>query len=141
MTRNPTPQRSASGTPEHRTRVYQALELGRVDADHVIRADNGSSLCFGQLPTAVIDLDEQDIEGIAVLSWRWDVDPRTNSSRNAYIACQEATRQGVRYLLLDKVTVKQDQTDEDMLMERLAFSRLYQEIPVIAAYDDANPLR
>jgi hypothetical protein len=91
------------GTPEHRTKVYKALDLSRVDAAHVIRADNGNSLCFGQLPTAAIDLDEQNIESIAILSWRWDVVPRTNSSRNAYVACQEAKRQGVRYLLLDRV--------------------------------------
>jgi hypothetical protein len=81
----------------------------------------------------------QNTKDIAVLSWRWDVDPHTNSSRNAYVACQEAKRQGVRYLLLDKVTVNQDQADEDMLIERLAFAQLYREIPVIAAYDDANP--
>ncbi|MFC1805707.1 hypothetical protein ACFL09_01845 [Planctomycetota bacterium] len=122
-----------------RTRVYKALDLGRLDADHFARADNGKSLCFRQLPTATIDIDAQNIEDIAVLSWRWDVDRHTNSSRNAYIACQEATRQGVRYLLLDKVTVNQDQADEDMLIERLAFSQLYREIPVIAAYDDPNP--
>ena len=59
--------------------------------------------------------------------------------RNAYIACQEAIRQGVQYLLLDKVTVDQDQGDDEMLVERLSFSKLYQELPVIAAYDDASP--
>jgi hypothetical protein len=120
-----------------RARAHKALDLGRLDANHFARADNGKSLCFSQLPTAVIDTDAQNIQHIAILSWRWDVDHNTNSSRNAYIACEEAIRQGVRYLLLDKVTLNQDQADEDLLMERLAFSHLYQQIPVIAAYDDA----
>lgn len=126
-------------TPEHRTRFYRALEPGRVDATDVIHFDNGHSLSFEQLPTSVIDLNEHSIEDIAILSWRWDVDPRTKSSRNAYVACQEAKRQGVRYLLLDKVSVNQDQTDAAMLIERLAFSQLYGRIPVLAAYDDATP--
>jgi hypothetical protein len=121
------------------TRVFKALDLGRLEADHFTRTGNGKSLCLGQLPTASIDIEAQNIVEIAVLSWRWDVDRDTHSSRNAYIACQEARRQGVRYLLLDKVTVNQDQADEKMLMERLAFAQLYREITVIAAYDDANP--
>lgn len=119
-------------------RAYNALDLGRLNAGHFVHAENGKSLRLEQLPTAVIEIEAQDIKNIAILSWRWDVDRDTNSSRNAYVACQEAARQKVRYLLIDKVTVNQDQPDEDLLVERLAFSQLYSEVPVIAAYDDPN---
>jgi hypothetical protein len=119
--------------------VYKALELHKLTAHHLTLGANGKSVRLGNLPTASIALDHQNIEEVAILSWRWDVDPRSDSSRNVYVACQEAVRQGVRYLLLDKVTVNQGLAARDMLGERLAFSRLYQELPVIVAYDYMDP--
>jgi len=115
--------------------VCKALDLDQLGSDHFIDRDNGRSIRLGQLPRALLDLATQKRDEVAILSWRWDVDPVSNSSRNVYVACQEARHQGVRYLLLDKVTVNQDLSDEEMLGERLAFSRLYNEVPVIAAYD------
>jgi hypothetical protein len=120
-------------------RECKALNLAKLATNNFACGADGKSLCFDHLPTDVIDLDAQSRERIAILSWRWDVNQDSNSSRNAYIACQEAIRQGVQYLILDKVTVDQNQGNDEMLVQRLAFSKLYQELPVIAAYDHASP--
>jgi hypothetical protein len=118
--------------------VYRALEIDRLVADHFMQSDIGRSIRLDDVPTARVALASVRAAEVAVLSWRWDVDPQSNASRNVYVACQEAKRQGVRYLLLDRVTVDQDVSDQDMLEERLAFSLLYQELPVLAAYDRAS---
>ena len=89
----------------HLSGVYKALEVNKLGTDHFIQHDNGKSVRFGPLPTALLAIDSQKTEEVAVLPWRWDVDPHSSSSRNVYVACQEARNQGLRYLLLDKITV------------------------------------
>lgn len=115
-----------------------ALDIEKLGTDNIIENKNGKSICFSQLPIVSVDIESTNIEEMAVLSWRWDVNLSSNCSRNVYLACQEAKHQGIRYLFFDKVTINQYLSDEDMLRERLAFSKLYQELPVIAAYDYVN---
>ena len=112
-----------------------ALDLEHLDDSHFIRNSSRKSLRFNAVPVVEINIESSNLEKLAVLSWRWDIDLESNSSRNVYIACQFARRLGIRYLFLDKVTVNQKLNDDEMLIERLEFSKLYQSIPVIAAYD------
>ncbi len=112
-----------------------ALDIENLGSENIHLDRMGKSIQFNNLPAALVDLDSTAREELAVLSWRWDINPDSNSSRNVYIACQHAKSKGIRYLFLDKITLDQSLKSQDMLRERLEFSKLYQVVPVIAAYD------
>jgi len=75
-----------------------------------------------------------------VLSWRWDIDSFSTeagrtASRNVFLAIQEAKRTGIQYLFMDLVSINQQLQGQALIQEVIEFSRLYRELPVIAAYD------
>jgi len=119
--------------------VYLALDLDKLHESNFIDGKNGKAIRFDQLPAISVDIASIPVKEMCVLSWRWDIDTDTNASRNVYIACQEAKKQGVRYFFLDKISINQQLSDADMLVVRLEFSRLYSLLPVIAAYDHIAP--
>lgn len=112
-----------------------AIDITKLSQENFKNLESGKSLCFTNLPVISINTEPENSDGIAILSWRWDIDSKFNSSRNVYIACQEAKKQGIKYLLIDKISINQSLPDQQMLTERLEFSKLYQKLPVLATYD------
>lgn len=110
-----------------------AIEINKLSKENFNDSEYGKSLCFTNLPTVSLSIEPENSADTAILSWRWDLS--SNCSRNVYIACQEAKKQGIRYLLIDKISINQSLSDQQMLTERLEFSKLYQKLPVLAAYD------
>lgn len=93
------------------------------------------------LPTEMVKLPVDDINKVAVVSWRWDLtamypwEPRPRYSRNILSALIYAKEAGIRHLFIDVVSIDQRLTGDDLLRQVLGFTSLYRTIPVIAAYD------
>ncbi len=112
-----------------------AIDIGNLSDKCFTTGECGRALILDNLPTSFISSTSYDISNMGVLSWRWDVDPVSNSSRNAYIAFQEAKRQGVKYFFMDIVSVDQKLQDDALMQQTVDFSEIYQYLPVFAAYD------
>lgn len=84
------------------------------------------------------ELETQDIdpttENCAVLSWRAYFN--SSKSLNLTRAVLAAHSLRIPYLLLDKVSVNQDQAGDSLISDVVQFSDLYSTIPVICAYDN-----
>jgi hypothetical protein len=75
---------------------------------------------------------------MAIVSWRWDVDPSTGHSTNVDLVLREAASTGVSCLPLDVASIDQRLTGSALLGEVAHFSSLYERLPVFAAYDDPS---
>ena len=71
----------------------------------------------------------------AVLSWRWDIDSEEGFSANIWLALRLAKQLRIRHLFMDLVSVDQNLGGDALLNEVVAFSDLYQRLPVIVTYD------
>ncbi|KAK4199503.1 hypothetical protein QBC40DRAFT_265859 [Triangularia verruculosa] len=95
----------------------------------------GTGIGDTPVPTKLVSFPFENISEHAVLSWRWDGDLKTWGSKNIALALHQAKRMGVRYQLMDLVSVDQTLSGEALIQQVVAFSSLYQSIPVIAAYN------
>ena len=90
------------------------------------------------IPRSLVNESELSEDRCAVLSWRWDRSAADGRSRNLALALKHAKDSGIRHLFVDLVTVDQSQKKEQLLRSVVGLSRLYQTIPVIAAYDETD---
>jgi hypothetical protein len=100
-------------------------------------ADN-REIAVGDLPTCYVPLRGPTSKSSAVLSWRWDLDEKTRTSRNVSLAVEFARRTGIRYLFMDLVTVDQTLRSNELAKSVANLSSLYKVLPVIAAYDERH---
>ncbi|KAI3571039.1 hypothetical protein IWW34DRAFT_812046 [Fusarium oxysporum f. sp. albedinis] len=89
-------------------------------------------------PVQKIKLPVDNLSDIAIVSWRWDSKDGIWGSRNIFHVIRQARRIGIRYLLIDCISVNQSLSENELLTEVVAFSTLYKTIPVIAAYDTVD---
>ncbi|RYP33653.1 hypothetical protein DL767_004648 [Monosporascus sp. MG133] len=118
--------------------TWMAIILNKVNRGHLDQMEQlgyPGSKWREVLPVEPVCIDNSH-SGIAVLSWRWDTHEKGYGSRNLLAAIIQAKNEGYRHLLADVVSVDQDQSDTDVLLDQVArFSELYSTLPVIAAYD------
>lgn len=90
------------------------------------------------LPRKPVRLPVENVWQLAVLSWRWDFtrgasnEPRSRNLAAAVKYCQSS---GIQYLFADVISIDQTLEDSQLIQQVKQFSRLYETIPVIAAYD------
>ncbi|EPE36579.1 hypothetical protein GLAREA_08742 [Glarea lozoyensis ATCC 20868] len=115
---------------------WLALVVNDVD-EVVLHGLAGVDAMRSTLPMTMIDTSTVEISKLAILSWRWDIwhDGELRPSRNILADVRVAKHYGIEYIFIDCLAI--DQTlDEHQLMEQvLSFSKMYQRLPVIAAYD------
>ncbi|KAL5403383.1 hypothetical protein PMIN03_009911 [Paraphaeosphaeria minitans] len=86
------------------------------------------------LPVDVVNVSaSHNVRSMAVLSWRWDVEPNS-VSRNLLSAVLYARHAGIKYLFIDIVSIDQSLHKDDLLNEVCAFSQLYSTLSAIKAY-------
>jgi hypothetical protein len=115
-----------------------ALEISEVDEDCLTFSIPGRATPGIELPVSRTQLPVDDISKVAVLSWRWDLDERTGASANVSAAIHLAKQRGIQRLFLDKVSIDQGLSGDALLEQVVAFSTLYKDLPVIAAYDNTT---
>jgi hypothetical protein len=114
---------------------FQALEIDKVDENALTWGKARRDASGTAFPTRRMRLPLEDLSQVAVLSWRWDVDEQTGVSRNVAGAIRQAREIGVRHLFMDLVSIDQNLRGDELLKHVVAFSALYECLPVIAAYD------
>jgi hypothetical protein len=114
---------------------FRAVQIDQIAPDRVTWSSSRTGADKRTIPTAPVRLPVDDPSSVAVVSWRWDLDEATQTSRNASLAITQAARMGVRYLLIDLVSVDQQLRGDALMRAVTEFSDLYGRIPVIAAYD------
>jgi hypothetical protein len=90
------------------------------------------------LPTCVLHDPASRPDEAAVLSWRWDLEAGTGRSRNVALSLKYARECGIRYLVLDLVSIDQSQPKDDLLHDVVSLANLFTSLPVIAAYDERD---
>lgn len=108
-------------------------QLKAIDIQSTILDATKSSVSVSNFTTKQIDL-KITTEKVAILSWKWDI-TANNESRNLLLALIHSQKVGIKYLLVDLVSVNQNLNSIELMREVLAFSNLYKNLPVIAAYD------
>jgi hypothetical protein len=114
-------------------------QLSAVDIEEFGRITSGnfrSVFRLDRLPQTPLDISTIDPNKVAILSWRWDIDPPTFSSTNVTVAIEQAARMGVTYLFFDLVSIDQHLQGEALAQSVANLASLYSTIPVIAAYDE-----
>ena len=79
------------------------------------------------------DLDSLHHSEIAILSWRWDLQPGRHSI-NLQRALRCAKEANIQYLLIDVLSIDQSLPPETLRQRVRDFTGLYQDLPVITAY-------
>ncbi|MBV9861591.1 MAG: hypothetical protein JO267_05530 [Alphaproteobacteria bacterium] len=116
---------------------FTALDLYRINGDLVWTAGTRQPFPVS-IPTCRVLLSRTPQTELAVLSWRWDIDPDTLISNNIALAVRHCKQRGVRYLLLDQVSLDNSLTGSELLTNVVEFAKLYRSLPVVAAYDDPH---
>jgi hypothetical protein len=114
--------------------AIRAVDVRAVSAE-ISWLDVANGILVEQLPTCTIPLPPVPDGGVAVLSWRWDQHAGPGRSRNVALAIRYARDAGIRYLLLDLVSIDQTLAKPALLRSVVDLANLYASIPVIAAYD------
>lgn len=112
----------------------------RVDLSDV-KLHRNSALRLSTLPVTEPIVPQNESPAHAVLSWRWDVDPREDFSRNVAAAALHATDSGIDYLFMDKVSLDQNQHGPALIRSIVRFSELFRSLPTLAAYDTPTQAR
>lgn len=114
----------------------RALIVNEVD-EHLLLGgiDTRNPTSHEILPVRMVQFPVEDISTVAVLSWRWDGYKGCLGSRNVACAVRQSKSMGIQYLFIDAISIDQDLQGDDLIRHVMAFSTLYQTIPVIAAYD------
>lgn len=110
-------------------RAYSAIIVNAVSVE-----DLEGGIRVQDLPTQIIQLPWIDVSEIAILSWRWDFDEERRS-RNLTAAVKYAQSVGIRYMFADVVSIDQSLNPTEIIQHVVAFSILFETVPVIAAYD------
>jgi len=115
---------------------FRALVVRKADVNEILRdVGPGSAAGKDRLPVRLVKLPIKDVSKVAVLSWRWDADLKSQGSRNVASAVYQAKKMGIRYLFIDAISIDQSLPGDALLKQVVVFSALYRTIPVIAAYD------
>lgn len=134
-------------------RVWRALVVEKVQKDQ-LRWNKDGEIDTQNLPTEHIRIQKEihvlnrhaipidivnvsasrNVKAMAVVSWRWDVDPNS-VSRNLLSAVLYARHAGIKYLFIDIVSIDQGLDKGSLLDEVCAFSQLYSTLPAIKSYD------
>jgi len=112
-----------------------ALVVDEVDEDALRWSSQRLQKFRDALPVCSLDLPVSDVDRTAVLSWRWDIDSEEGFSANIWLALRLAKQLRIRHLFMDLVSVDQNLGGDALLNEVVAFSDLYQRLPVIVTYD------
>lgn len=115
---------------------WQALVVNEINEEDLLQG----AIREPDLPVCMIRFPVDDPSRIAVLSWRWDGQPKhpLQGSKNIFIAIGLAKKLGIQYLFIDVISIDQKLNGDAMLQQVVGFSFLYQTIPVIVAYDIAH---
>ncbi|KAH7323809.1 hypothetical protein BKA65DRAFT_75323 [Rhexocercosporidium sp. MPI-PUGE-AT-0058] len=116
------------------TSEWRALLVNEVNERDLYdgRLDGTSSKI---IPISKVQLPIEDPTKAAVLSWRWDGTHGIIGSRNVFGAIHQARVMGIKYLFIDAISIDQRLSGDDLLCQVVEFSKLYQSIQVLAAYD------
>ncbi|CAI6087312.1 unnamed protein product [Clonostachys chloroleuca] len=119
---------------------WRALAVDEVDEKALLHGiDLGSVAGQGNLPVRLVKFPVEDISLVAVLSWRWDRDlTKSKVSQNILSAVRQAKKMSIQYLFIDSVSIDQHLAGDALIEQVIAFSKLYMNIPVIAAYDTVD---
>ena len=112
--------------------TYAAIAVELVD----ITTDS-DGLAVRELPLQAVKLPYDDIARIAVLSWRWDLD-QTQRSRNLTTAIKYAKSVAIKYVFADIKSIHQSLQTAALVGQVTRFSKLYETMAVIIAYDEAK---
>lgn len=114
---------------------WRALDVDLVDEESLFWETTDSAT--QGLPTCTVKRSIKDLSRVAVVSWRWDGDLKdpAKGSRNIYSAIRYAKSAGIRFLFIDIISIDQSLEPHRLLPEVVAFSKLYETIPAICAYD------
>lgn len=88
------------------------------------------------LPATDLSADEIGSGSVAVVSWRWDMEDGRSSNLSA--AALAAYSRGIKYLLVDHVSIDQKQPWECLVKDIVKFHNFYAELAVFCAYDTAD---
>jgi len=118
-----------------KSKLIQAVELRRLGRPEFQNLKQSGGLSASQLPTTWLDRGALNPDEVAVVSWRWDVRVANEPSINLAAAVCAALQVGIRYLLLDVVSVSQDQDKKKLISDVVELGSLFSRLPVFAAYD------
>lgn len=118
---------------------WLALAVQEVDEKRLLPGVIGKDGMRPHLPTQMVKIPFDDPDQVAVVSWRWDGDLQTRGSRNIANVVYCAKRRGIRYLLIDIISIDQKLPATNLMEHIAAFSTLYTKITVLAAYDTIGP--
>ncbi len=118
--------------------VYSAIDVRRSSDAFLKHSKKRGGVDFRELPTASVTFPFRDVDRVAILSYRWDYHPELQVSRNLEVAICQAKRMGLNYLLMDRLSIDQNLTDEQLAQEIIAYATLYEMLPVICAYDEVG---
>lgn len=123
---------SSQGTPKYPTLTdLPTIEI-TVRSKPRSSPDSPFARCWSRLDKLLDD-------GVAILSWRWDGPEETNPasrSRNIFLAIDYAKKHGIKYLLIDIVSIDQTLPDDAKMEQVTAFTQLYRTTRVLCAYND-----
>jgi hypothetical protein len=106
--------------------------------ERITGGDYSAGLRLDRLPEANLEISSVNPSEVAVLSWRWDIDPPTFTSMNVAISIEQAAQMGVKFLFFDLVSIDQTLRGDELIQSVANLAALYSSIPVIAAYDEKN---
>lgn len=117
---------------------FMSVDVQRLDHSFLAQASRNSGIVPDDLPRSFVSFPPRDPSRVAVLSWRWDLEPISNASRNILAALLHAKQVGLHHVFLDLVSINQRLTGDKLAEAVIEFSRLFESLPVIAAYDELN---
>ncbi|KAI1123156.1 hypothetical protein F5Y10DRAFT_57909 [Nemania abortiva] len=116
--------------------IYEWLGLvvDMVNENDLPQAAQGA-IQWRDLPVQPVRFPVDDPRDVAICSWRWDIEEPARPSQNIPSMIRHAKEMGIRYLLIDIISIDQQLQGHEMIKRVAAFSTLYRSIPVIVAYD------
>lgn len=114
---------------------WLALAIEDLDEKTLLPGLIGKDGTQPHLPTKMVKMPFENPNQVAIVSWRWDGDLKTKGSRNIASVVHIAKQRGIKYLLIDIISIDQTLPASDLIKLVAAFSTLYTKIKVLAAYD------
>lgn len=114
---------------------WLALAIEEVDEKSLLPGVIGKDGTLPHLPRQLVKMPFENPNEVAIVSWRWDGDLKTKGSSNIASVVHCAKQRGIKYLLIDIISIDQTLPASDLIKLVLAFSALYTKITILAAYD------
>lgn len=122
--------------------LLRAVDVRRIRGSLLSGDDRAGGIAAEELPTELFDSASLPFDRSAVVSWRWDREPRTGRSLNTALALKYAQESEIEFVFIDTVTIDQTLPAATFRQSVADLARLYRALPVIAAYDQpATDLR